>query len=376
MIVRVILCVICCILGGALSVAAASQPYAAIVVDAKTGEVLHETDADGHRYPASLTKMMTLYLLFEALDSKKISLNTRMKVPHHAPHVEPCKMGLRAGQQVMVRDLMMGMITKSANDASVTVAVALGQSIAGFAKRMNTKAKHLGMHRTHFTNPHGLPDTRQKSTARDLARLSHALIHHFPHYYHLFNTRSFRYNNQLYNNHNHLLKSFAGLDGIKTGYFKKAGSNLAASAVRYHNGKPRRMIAIALGCNNRIARDMKVSSLLEAGFKSPQNILSRPRVTWMPYGSSPKSPHRMPSSSQVQHDADPMGDLIQSKILATPTVVPARAQQTLNKKNKVAQRVSGTRRFPRSLGKAEPQKASGSQKVALKRRAPKPLKAA
>lgn len=370
-----------------------AQKYAAIVVDAQTGEVLHETDPDGYRYPASLTKMMTLYLLFEALDAKKIKLSTQFRVPKEATYVEPSKLYLRTGQTISVRDLILALITKSANDASVTVATGLAPTIKAFAQKMNEKARCLGMTRTHFQNPHGLPDTRQLSTARDMTRLAHALITRFPHYYHLFKTPAFYYKGHAHANHNHLLKSFQGLDGVKTGYFKKAGSNLAASAVRNSHGSPRRLIAVVLGCSSRFARDKIVASLLDEGFKTARTCKSRSRITWTVHkASSPttykhavyhRDPHQLKTSQP-----DPMGDLIQNKILnATPVVAKARVKtmkpqhkQPLKKKNTVKPLQAHTHikktMLPVQRKITSPKKYMTLQQRIQRRRHPKPLKAA
>lgn len=244
---------------------ACAQKYADILMDAQTGSVLHGTDPDGHRYPASLTKIMTLYILFEALKAGKITFHTTYAVSRNAINVEPCRLGLRVGQRISVRNIILSLITKSANDASVVAAEGMSGSIAKFSERMNQTARKLGMKRTHFRNPHGLPNTSQLTTARDMALLSKGLIHHFPDYYKLFRTRCFMYAGLSHANHNSLLGR-GGIDGIKTGFFRKAGSNLAASAVRIVNGKPRRLIAVVLGGENRFARNRRITELLDRGF--------------------------------------------------------------------------------------------------------------
>lgn len=244
---------------------ACAQKYADILMDAQTGTVLDGTDPDGHRYPASLTKMMTLYILFEALKAGKITFHTTFSVSRNAIIVEPCKLGLRVGNRISVRNIILGLITRSANDAAVVAAEGMSGSVAKFAEKMNQTARKLGMKRTHFRNPHGLPNPSQLSTARDMAILSKALIHHFPDYYKLFRTRFFMYAGLSHANHNSLLGR-GGIDGIKTGFFRKAGSNLAASAVRTINGKPRRLIAVVLGGENRFARNRRIIELLDQGF--------------------------------------------------------------------------------------------------------------
>ncbi|MBX9977799.1 MAG: D-alanyl-D-alanine carboxypeptidase [Alphaproteobacteria bacterium] len=279
-----------------------SQKYADILMDAETGEVFHQVDADAQRFPASLTKILTLYVIFEKLKSKKITMDTQFTVPKSAPIVEPCKLGLRTGQKISVRHIIMGMITKSANDASVTAAVGISGSIEGFSKLMNATALKIGMKNSRFYNPHGLPDPRQLSTAKDMAILSRALVHHFPEYYSLFKTRVFTYMGHCHTNHNHLLGQVEGLDGIKTGWFRRAGSNLAASAVRTLNGKKRRLIAVVLGGESRFARDRRIKELLEIGFKtSPKGkMIVEPSIYQK----------KILPSANLDHHEDPIGDLI------------------------------------------------------------------
>ena len=242
-----------------------AQKYADIVVD-EQGRVLHGNDADGKRFPASLTKMMTLYILFEALSCKKITMETTFSVSKNAPKVEPGKLGLKVGQKVSVRHIILGLITKSANDAGVVAAEGMCGNVAKFATLMNQTAKRLGMKHTVFYNPHGLPHPKQLSTARDMATLSRALIRDYPAYYKLFKTRSFLFRGIYFPNHNHLLGKVHGVDGIKTGFFRAAGSNLAASAIRTVHGKPKRIIAVVLGGQNRFVRDKRMTELLDLGF--------------------------------------------------------------------------------------------------------------
>jgi D-alanyl-D-alanine carboxypeptidase len=240
-----------------------SQPkYAAIVIDANSGEVLYQQAPDDHRYPASITKVMTLYLTFEALQNHQLSLDDRVMVSPHAAAMIPDKVGLRPGQTMSVRDAMDAIAVLSANDMAVAMAEKLGGTEAHFAELMTTKAKQLGMNNTQYVNASGLPDNRQLSTARDISILARAVLRDFPQQYTLFNTRQFTYANHTWKNHNHLLGSMAGVDGIKTGFTNASGFNLAASAVR----DDRRLIAVVLGGSSTAARDLHVEDLLEAGF--------------------------------------------------------------------------------------------------------------
>ena len=217
----------------------ASARYASVVIDTLTGQVLHEVNADTRNYPASLTKMMTLYLTFEALESGRWTLNTRLKVSRRASRMPASRLGLRRGERIRVEDAILALVTKSANDVAVVVAEALGRSETKFARLMNRKAQALGMSRTSFRNASGLPNRRQLSTARDMATLALALIEDFPDYYQYFSTADFKYRGRRHENHNALLAHYEGTDGIKTGYTRASGYNLVASSVRDGRGAGR-----------------------------------------------------------------------------------------------------------------------------------------
>ena len=240
-----------------------AQPkYAAIVVDAKSGEVLYEQSPDAHRYPASITKIMTMYLAFEALKDGRLSLDDHLVVSPHAAAQAPSKVGLRAGQTILVRDAMDAIAVLSANDMAVAMAEKLGGTEGHFAEMMTAKAKQLGMNNTQYVDASGLPDNRQLTTARDISILSRAVLRDYPQYYAFFSTRQFTYLGRTTKNHNHLLGAMPGVDGIKTGFTNASGFNLAASAVR----DDRRLIAVVLGGSSTAARDLHVEDLLEAGF--------------------------------------------------------------------------------------------------------------
>ncbi|WP_035693225.1 D-alanyl-D-alanine carboxypeptidase [Azospirillum halopraeferens] len=241
---------------------ALASKYAAIVMDARTGEVLHHEDADATRFPASLTKMMTLYLAFEALDAGRIKLDQALPVSQHAQSMPATKLGLRAGSTLRVEQAILALVTKSANDAAVVLAEALGDSETRFAEMMTRKARQLGMNATVFRNASGLPNTAQVTTARDMAVLSRALIADHPKYYSYFGRRSFTYGGKQLHSHNRLMSRYDGMDGIKTGYINASGFNLAASAVR----DGRRLIAVVLGGPSTAWRDNRVASLLDDGF--------------------------------------------------------------------------------------------------------------
>ncbi len=241
---------------------AANNKYAAMVVEASTGQVLFARHATKARYPASMTKMMTAYMVFEALDDGRLDWNGRVKVSRQAANMPPTKLGLRAGSRVKVGDLVGAMVTKSSNDAAVVLAEALGGTEENFARMMTARARSLGMVSTTFKNASGLPDPMQVSTARDMVTLSRALIYDFPDYYTLFSARHFAYGNRVLRNTNRLMTQYDGMDGIKTGYIRASGFNLAASAER--DGV--RLIAIVFGGRTTHTRDAHIAELLDEGF--------------------------------------------------------------------------------------------------------------
>jgi D-alanyl-D-alanine carboxypeptidase len=242
----------------ATQVAKADPKYAGIVLDAKTGKVLYSEDPDGLRYPASLTKMMTLYLTFEALSSGRISLNSNVPISANAAKEPPSKLGVRAGGSVTVEQAILALVTRSANDVATALGEYLGGNEERFGRIMTAKARALGMTRTTYRNAHGLPNTAQMTTARDQARLSAALRQHFPQYYGYFNTRTFNFGKQVIGNHNRLVGTVRGVDGIKTGYTRAAGSNLATSAQL----DGRSIVAVVLGGRSSAARDATMRKLV------------------------------------------------------------------------------------------------------------------
>ena len=253
----------------AFGVAGGAQArYASIVIDYDTGRVLHETNADTRNYPASLAKMMTLYLAFEALERGNLKLDQRLKVSRRAAGMPASKLGLKRGERITVKNAILALVTKSANDAAVVVAEALAGKETKFARLMTQKARELGMKRTSFRNASGLPNRRQMSTARDMATLARALIRDFPKKYAYFSTKQFIYKGRKHRNHNRLLKTYSGADGIKTGYIRASGFNLAASVKR--NG--RRLIAVVLGGKTPRSRDRHIAKLLDRGFAKLASI--------------------------------------------------------------------------------------------------------
>ena len=242
----------------ALEPAQALARYASFIIDANTGRELYARNADSQRYPASLTKMMTLYMLFEQIEAGRVGLEDRMAVSAHAAMKAPTKLGLRPGQTLRVRDAILGLITKSANDAAAVIAEHLGGSEEEFARMMTRKARSLGMSRSTFQNASGLPDSEQVTTARDMAILGIALAEHFPTHYRFFSTRGFAFNGRVHANHNKLLGRVPGVDGIKTGYTHASGFNLVSSVRR----DGRHVVAVVLGGPTARARDAHMRDLL------------------------------------------------------------------------------------------------------------------
>ena len=242
----------------------AHAKYASFVIDAETGRILHAKNADTRNYPASLTKMMTLYLIFEALDTGKVTLQHRFRASARAARQPSSKLALKRGQTITVKQAILSLVTKSANDVASMVAEGLGGTERKFALTMTAKARQIGMSRTTFRNASGLPHSGQKSTARDMATLARRLLVDYPHYYHHFSRAKFNYRGIRHKNHNNLLKKYPGTDGIKTGYIKASGFNLVASVVR--NGH--RLIGVVFGGRSSRKRDRHMMALLDNGFRS------------------------------------------------------------------------------------------------------------
>ncbi|MFC4415643.1 D-alanyl-D-alanine carboxypeptidase [Chromohalobacter beijerinckii] len=248
--------------------AAPNPRYASIVIDTQSGAVLHAANADARRYPASLTKMMTLYLLFEALEDDTLSMDSRLPVSQHAAAKPPSKMGVRPGETVKVEDAINILVVKSANDVAAVVAEGLAGSESTFAGQMTDKARALGMMHTTFRNASGLPDDRQVTTARDMAILALRLMQDFPSYYPVFAKTEFTWQGRRYKGHNRLLDNYAGTDGLKTGYIRASGFNVATSAV--HDG--RRLLSVVMGGFTAQSRDAHMSELLDRGFARAESV--------------------------------------------------------------------------------------------------------
>ena len=248
-----------------LAFAALAEPslakvkFSAIAVDARTGEVVFSKDPDGIRHPASLTKVMTLYILFEELEAKRLTLDSRLRISKNAASREPTKLGLKPGETIRVDDAIRSLVTLSANDIAVAIAENIEGTEAAFAKRMTKTAKDIGMSRTRFYNASGLPDARQVTTARDMATLSLHIQRDFPQYYPYFRITSFKYGKRVIRTHNRLLGRYAGTDGIKTGYIRSSGFNLTSSVKRGE----KRLIGVVMGARSGGARNRYMISMLD-----------------------------------------------------------------------------------------------------------------
>ncbi|MEM9321102.1 MAG: D-alanyl-D-alanine carboxypeptidase family protein, partial [Pseudomonadota bacterium] len=293
--------------------------YAAIVIDARNGAILHQDNADARLHPASLTKMMTAYLAFEAVRDGRLKLDQRVTVSRNAAREPPSRIGLKQGQRVRVRDLIRATVVRSANDAATVLAEAIAGSEKAFGLRMTAKAKALGMSRTRFFNAHGLTRNGHLSTARDMAILARHLLFDFPQYYNLFGRKQTPAMGKTLNNTNRLLHSYHGADGIKTGYTRAAGFNLAASAKRGNE----RVIVVLFGARSSATRNRKVAALLDLGFrKAPSNVRT------VPPGLQRLDPKVRVSAAPPRRGTPPATLIARSVDAVARAVVPAAAAAT------------------------------------------------
>ncbi len=266
-------------LAAAFSADAATK-YASMVINAKTGEVVHARYADDKRYPASLTKMMTLYMTFEALAEGRLTMDQQLTTSRRAAGQPASKLNLRRGQRISVEQAILALVTRSANDVATVLGEALGGTESGFAVMMTERARGLGMLDTTFKNASGLPNRHQKTTARDMALLARALIEHYPDRYHYFSTRGFKFGNRTYSNHNKLLGTYAGTDGIKTGYINASGYNLVSSVKR----GPHHLIGVVFGGRSSKTRNAHMKALLTDAFRDVRRgkVKMQDRVAFLP----------------------------------------------------------------------------------------------
>ena len=257
-----VLVLTCLALLGSFNPASAKPQFSAIAVDARTGKILFSKDIDGQRHPASLTKVMTLYVVFQDLQAGRLKLSSDLKISQRAASMQPTKLGLKPGATIKVEDAIKVLVTRSANDISAAIGENLEGSESNFAARMTRTARSIGMSKSTFKNASGLPNPAQVTTARDMATLSLRIQRDFPEYYHYFRISSFNYGKQTIRTHNRLLGKFEGTDGIKTGYIRASGFNLTTSARR---GK-KRIVGVVMGGSSGSSRDKYMMSMLERAF--------------------------------------------------------------------------------------------------------------
>jgi len=308
--------------------------YAAIVVEARSGQVLYARNADSLRYPASLTKMMTLYMAFEALDSGRLKLGDRILISARAAGQPPSRLGLDRGESLTVEDAILVLVTKSANDVAVALAEKLGGNEQNFARMMTLKGRQLGMAHSRFFNASGLPNSSQRSTARDMATLARALLRDHPNFYGYFARQQFSFRGRNFKNHNHLLGSFDGTDGIKTGYINASGYNLVASVTR--DGQ--RLIGVVFGGRSSSSRDRHMRDLIDQSFVRlatyvqppvPPLPLDKPTLTQAAMGTTTAIGAAPPASDgwKVQVGAYETYDVARQRALNAASVVPGFLRQ-------------------------------------------------
>jgi D-alanyl-D-alanine carboxypeptidase len=274
----------------------ASPAFSAIVVDANSGRTLYSVAEDGLRHPASVTKVMTLYLLFEQLEKGAITLQTRIPVSEHAAAQEPSKLGVEPGQTISVEDAIKAVVTRSANDVAVAIAEAIGRDESSFAELMTRKAHALGMSSTVYRNASGLPNDEQVTTARDLSILGRSLEERFPRYFRYFSTREFEYAGQTIGNHNHLLGRVDGVDGIKTGYTRASGFNLLTSVHR----DGRSLVAVVMGGRSAGARDRVMENLIDDHIAEASTVRTATLVAEAPGAEEPAAPPAEPEGAPAR----------------------------------------------------------------------------
>jgi D-alanyl-D-alanine carboxypeptidase len=344
--------------------------FAAIVVDANSGRTLYSLKEDQQRHPASITKVMTLYLLFEQLEAGRMNLHTPLRISQHAAAQAPCKLHLDPGETIEVEDAIKAVVTKSANDIAVAIAESIGGDEERFAQMMTAKAHALGMRDTHFANASGLPNPTQITTAHDLAVLGRAIQERFPRYYRYFSTHAFAYNGEVMRNHNHLLDRVEGMDGIKTGYTNASGFNLLTSVRR----GGRHIVAVVLGGRSAAARDAYMASLIQSHIgaggtqKTAQPIPEDGEEgveAVEPTASIPpaRSPEARPQAENMASARPPEGEGDESapatERSATPKAQPAAAPETAPAKVRPAF-VSGGQKQPVAEAPGQPHALGGS----------------
>jgi len=296
--------------------------YASVIMDAQSGRVLSQESANTALPPASLTKLMTLFMTFEALENGRLHMDKYLDISQNAINQKPSKLGLRMDTRITVKEAIYVVVTRSANDVAVALAETIGGSTQNFTRMMNARARSLGMRNTYFNNPSGLPDPMQKSSAMDMAILARAIMQYFPQHYHVFNTIRYNYRGQIIETHNNLMRRFKGMDGLKTGYTYASGFNLVASSVR--NNK--RVIVVVFGGRTAVARDNHVAELMNQGLA----MLERGKQTTQVAAAQPAPQSTLPAVTQpapvAQLAAAPQTPVATQ---TTPVAAPATAVTTV-----------------------------------------------
>lgn len=303
----------CLVAAGVRPAEADDGRRAALVVDANSGRVLHALNADAPRFPASLTKVMTLYLVFELIDAGKLDMSTPIRISAQAAAVPPSKLDLDPGDTIPLGAAIRALVTKSANDVAVAIAEHIAVTESAFARAMTAKARQLGMRSTTFRNAHGLPDSEQVTTARDMVTLALAIYDHFPQHARVFATRQFTYAGASYRNHNTMLGNFAGMEGIKTGYTRASGFNLSTSVRR----DGRHVVAVVLGGRTAAARNAEMRTLLTRALTRASTTKSR-RPSLLARAEPAAAPSRARQAAAPSPAAQPMPRLVEAPTLATP----------------------------------------------------------
>ena len=316
---------IICLAAAGATEARADSRRAAFVVDANSGRVLHAANADARRFPASLTKLMTLYLVFEQIEAGRLSASTPIRISAQAASVPPSKLNLDPGETIPLGAAIRALVTKSANDVAVAVAEHISGSEAAFARVMTAKARQLGMRSTVFRNAHGLPDSEQVTTARDIATLSLALYDHFPQHARVFATRRFNYAGSSYRNHNTMLGSFEGMEGIKTGYTRASGFNLSASVRR--NG--RHVVAVVMGGRTAQARNAEMRTLLTRSLTRATTSKSRRPVQIARAEPAERAERPVPTPQRARAPARSMPRLVEPVRAAVAPTTRASNEPTI-----------------------------------------------
>ena len=299
------------LVGWATPSVADAHKRASMVIDANTGKTLHASRADELRHPASLTKMMTLYLVFEEIEQGRLSLDSEIRMTKWGAMAPPSKLGLKEGETITVRDAIRALVTKSANDVARAIAEHIAGTETNFAKRMTEKARLLGMSKTTFRNASGLPDHEQVTTARDMLTLALHLQDHFPQHYHFFSTRVFNFRGRSYRNHNALLRTYAGTDGIKTGYIRMSGFNVVTSVRR----GGRHVVGVVFGGKTAASRDAEMRALLDRALGKASTKKTRQPMAVSFYRATPPKPAERPARV--------------TQVAATSTPKPIKASETI-----------------------------------------------